>query len=158
MADLHKVIKTRSALIEPYFFGPPERRLFGIVTRPHAATEPTANLLVCYPIGHEYLNAHRSLARLAVKLADSGVTTLRFDYAGTGDSFDRGTAVGRVGRACPYGPGPPTPALLDIATRSPPRRNLPRYRTISCSRLSSYHDIGHHLVTNPPRTRSNHEQ
>lgn len=79
-------IDTPRFSIEPFFIGPDERRLFGVMTRPPDGPAAGPGLLICYPIGDEYLLVHRTLAQLAIKLAGLGVSTLRFDYHGTGDS------------------------------------------------------------------------
>lgn len=79
-------IDTPRFSIEPFFIGPDERRLFGVLTKPPEGPAAGPGLLICYPIGDEYLLVHRTLAQLAIKLAGLGVSTLRFDYHGTGDS------------------------------------------------------------------------
>ena len=43
-------------------------------------------VVICAPIGWEYVHSHRSLRHLADRLATDGITALRFDYHGTGDS------------------------------------------------------------------------
>lgn len=43
-------------------------------------------MLLCYPMGHEYIACHRALRQLAVRLAQAGFPALRFDFYGSGDS------------------------------------------------------------------------
>ena len=71
---------------QPMYFGPPGEGLFGWL---HRASEGSASglaLLVCNPFGFEEVCAHRSLRQLAMATAAAGVPTLRFDYAGCGNS------------------------------------------------------------------------
>ena len=44
--------------------------------------------MICKPFGYEALCSHRTIRVLAESVADLGIPTLRFDYAGTGDSED----------------------------------------------------------------------
>ncbi len=72
--------------MQPLFFGPPDRRLFGIYHPPaHHAAQNSA-VLFCHPLAHEFYNAHRCSGQLAGSLSDAGLAVLRFDYYGTGDS------------------------------------------------------------------------
>ncbi len=70
--------------MEPFYFGTPPALRFGVY---HSAPAgPTGAVLLCPPIGHEYVRAHRALRNLAVQLGRNGAAVLRFDYLGTGDS------------------------------------------------------------------------
>ncbi|HEX3638703.1 MAG TPA: alpha/beta hydrolase [Paraburkholderia sp.] len=50
--------------------------------QPHA----TRGVVLCQPFGREAMWVHKGWRVFAEALADSGMPTLRFDYAGTGDS------------------------------------------------------------------------
>ena len=73
------------AVIEPFYFGPGARKLFGVF---HPANQDTARSLVviCPPLFTEYNRTHFLLRELACALADHGHDVLRFDYHGTADS------------------------------------------------------------------------
>jgi pimeloyl-ACP methyl ester carboxylesterase len=77
--------------MQPFYFGSSQKQLFGVYHPPDAATarRPSA-VLLCYPLGHEYLRAHRAFRNLAVALAGQGFHVLRFDYFGSGDSGGMG--------------------------------------------------------------------
>jgi len=51
-----------------------------------ATIEAERLVVICNPLGTEYMSAHRSIRHLADKLARNGIATLRFDYAYQGDS------------------------------------------------------------------------
>ncbi len=69
------------------FFGQPESPLFGVY---HAARGRNKSgvraVVICPPIGQEYIRTHWGLRLLASQLARAGVHVLRFDYHGIGDS------------------------------------------------------------------------
>lgn len=71
--------------VELFHFGP-EKSLYGAL---HGAPASSARraVLICAPLGHEYLRSHFVLQRLARKLATKGVPVLRFDYYGCCDSL-----------------------------------------------------------------------
>jgi pimeloyl-ACP methyl ester carboxylesterase len=69
-----------------YFFGDSEKPLFGILHPPRGlASEPRA-VVLCPPMGQEYMRSHRAYRSLAGRLARKGFHVFRFDYFGTGDS------------------------------------------------------------------------
>ncbi len=70
----------------PFIFGSGPRRLYGVYSPPYAAGTRQRAAVLCYPWGHEYLRAHRSMRQLDRQLGSAGFHVLRFDYYGTGDS------------------------------------------------------------------------
>lgn len=69
----------------PIWFGPHDRRLFGFFHAP-VDRKARAGVVVCPPLGRDYMHAHYALRLLAERLAELGLCVLRFDYDGTGDS------------------------------------------------------------------------
>ena len=74
---------TKSA---PVYFGP-GNRLFGWLHSNPTGARRTP-VIICPPLGFEFVRAYRAVRTLARKLAGTGHITLRFDYAGTGDSHE----------------------------------------------------------------------
>ncbi len=72
--------------VTPFYFGPADKRLFGLYYAPQPSQEREQGVLICNPWGQEYIRAHRALSQLGLRLARQGFPTLRFDYFGTGDS------------------------------------------------------------------------
>ena len=70
----------------PFFFGSSLRPLLGMYHPPAVTGGPPSAVLICPPIGHEYMRTHRALRTLATQLAREGHGVLRFDWFGTGDS------------------------------------------------------------------------
>lgn len=70
----------------PFFFGAADRKLFGAFHRPERRRPDPVAVLICNPLGQEYVRCHRMLKTLADRLERSGIASLRFDYFGTGDS------------------------------------------------------------------------
>lgn len=65
-------------------FGQPA--LLGLYHPATGGSSRGRGVLICPPIGHEHIRAHRALRFLAVRLAREGFDVLRFDYFGVGDS------------------------------------------------------------------------
>jgi pimeloyl-ACP methyl ester carboxylesterase len=72
--------------IEPFYFGPSGARLFGCYQPPRLGQRRNRGVILCYPMGHEYVAAHRAYRQLATRLSKTGFHVLRFDFYGCGDS------------------------------------------------------------------------
>jgi alpha-beta hydrolase superfamily lysophospholipase len=70
----------------PMYFGQDDAPLFGWLHPPAAATPAELGLVICNPFGNEAICTHRSMRHLAEHAASEGIPTIRFDYAGAGDS------------------------------------------------------------------------
>lgn len=79
--------------MSPFFFGTSARRLYGVYHPAQGARASVRAAVMCYPWGHEYIHAHRSMVKLAEILSRGGYHVLRFDYFGTGDSAGDATEV-----------------------------------------------------------------
>ena len=71
--------------MNPFYFGTSERPLFGVHT-PAKGSSPRGSIVLCYPLGAEYMRAHRAFRQLTQLLSRAGFDVLRFDYSNTGDS------------------------------------------------------------------------
>lgn len=72
--------------MEHFYYGPVDRRLFGCYHPPASGRSQGCGVVLCYPMGHEYILFHRTFRQLALRLAREGFPVLRFDYYGCGDS------------------------------------------------------------------------
>ncbi len=72
-------------MTQPFFFGQADEKLFGFLHQPKKTGNNTA-ILLCYPVGQEYIRIYRSYKLLANQLSNNGSYVMRFDYFGTGDS------------------------------------------------------------------------
>ncbi len=79
--------------MKPSFFGPASGQLFGAYHEPAAPAGETdvaerrdCGVVLCYPVGEEYLCVNRAFHRLAQRLVESGFPCLGFDFYGCGDS------------------------------------------------------------------------
>ncbi|MCK5230879.1 MAG: AMP-binding protein, partial [Desulfobulbaceae bacterium] len=80
---------------EPFYFGTPERSLFGLYR--FAIPESKHGVVLCPPHGHEYIRCHRAYRELAIRLTKAGYNVFSFDYYGCGDSggnYDEGRLEG----------------------------------------------------------------
>jgi uncharacterized protein len=72
--------------VNPFFFGSSKSPLYGVYHPPKSAVGPATAVLLCYPMGAEYMRCHRAFRQLTTLLVKGGAHVLRFDYFGTGDS------------------------------------------------------------------------
>ncbi|MDX1695840.1 MAG: alpha/beta hydrolase, partial [Ketobacteraceae bacterium] len=73
--------------MNPFYFGDKSRQLYGVLHPAEGASFRDEAVVLCYPYGQEYERAHRAFKILANNLSNLGYEVLRFDYAGTGDSW-----------------------------------------------------------------------
>jgi exosortase A-associated hydrolase 2 len=71
---------------EPFYFGTASQQLFGCYHAPRTGRDRRCGVLLCYPMGEEYIRFHRACRLLAARLSEAGFAALRFDYYGCGDS------------------------------------------------------------------------
>ena len=68
---------------QPFYFGGDDH-LFANYHTVSDTNRPA--LLLCYPLGIEYIYAHRAYRQLALRANQAGFPVMRFDYFGTGDA------------------------------------------------------------------------
>ncbi len=74
-------------MYESFYFGNTSQALLGHYHPPESITHNTFGVVLCYPMGQEYIRCHRAFYILACKLSLLGFHTMRFDYYGCGDSY-----------------------------------------------------------------------
>lgn len=72
--------------MEVFHFGISDEPLLGTYHPAQGDTKPGCGVLLCNPFGEEAIRSHRIFRVMAARLAREGVSVLRFDYFGTGDS------------------------------------------------------------------------
>ncbi len=73
--------------MEHFYTGSKADKLYSVYHEPRKTGNNAKAVILCYPVGQEYIRCHRMYANLASKLADEGVHVVKFDYTGTGDSY-----------------------------------------------------------------------
>lgn len=76
--------------MNPFFFGTSEKQLFGVYHPARGRTIRETGIILCYPLGQEYMRGHRAFRQLSLLLSRAGFHVFRFDYFGTGDSAGDG--------------------------------------------------------------------
>lgn len=77
--------------MHPYFFGDTDNHLYGVYDAPRGNSFKDASVLLCYPVGQEYIRSHWASRQLVNQLSRAGLHCMRFDYFGSGDSAGRST-------------------------------------------------------------------
>ena len=77
------------------WFGDNQRPAFGWFHSPRDNLA-RGGVVICPPLGFDYLHGHYALKLLAERLAAAGFCALRFDYDGTGDSAGNNGDPGRL--------------------------------------------------------------
>jgi pimeloyl-ACP methyl ester carboxylesterase len=72
--------------MEPFYVKNKESQLYSVYYEPKVSANNGKGVVLCYPVGQEYIRCHRMYDNLARKLARQGIHTVKFDYSGTGDS------------------------------------------------------------------------
>ncbi len=80
----------------PEFFGEGDETMFGWFHPAASGTDRGTAVVLCPPLGFDYICAYRSWRILAERLAAAGFGVLRFDYLNTGDSAGDATAPHQV--------------------------------------------------------------
>jgi hypothetical protein len=70
----------------PFYFGSPNQQLFGLFEPALGGSPAEKAALLCNPFGQEAVRTHRMYRVLADRLVRAGISVMRFDYHGTGDS------------------------------------------------------------------------
>lgn len=70
----------------PVFFGSRQKQLFGVYYPSKNQPSLMHGVLLCPPVGHEYMRTHMVLRQLSALLSSHGFDVFKFDYYGVGDS------------------------------------------------------------------------
>ena len=67
-----------------FFFG--KKGLYGVYHEANPECEKDSGIVLCHPLGLEYIRCYWAIKQLAVRLARDGHHVIRFDYSHTGNS------------------------------------------------------------------------
>jgi len=90
------VVESAVPVAEPNFVAVDGGGLFAWHHRPASSVRRGGAIVVCPPIGYEYMSAYPTVRRLAERLAALGFDALRIDYDGTGNSTGDSEQPGRA--------------------------------------------------------------
>ncbi len=70
----------------PFYFNNGDKQIFALFQPARSQALHDTAVLLCYPIGQEYIRSHWAVQQLGNQLTMKGFPILRFDYYATGDS------------------------------------------------------------------------
>lgn len=74
--------------MEAFYIETNNHKIFSIYHPPeNLQGRGNIGIVLCYPMGQEYIRSHRTFFQLANLLSNQGYHVIRFDYYGTGDSY-----------------------------------------------------------------------
>jgi len=73
--------------LERFYIKFEDFNIYSVYHEPVISENNTKGVVLCNPIGHEYIRCHRLYLQLAKSLSQKGYHVIRFDYPFTGDSF-----------------------------------------------------------------------
>ena len=79
--------------MEIFHIGEGERKLVSIFYAGDERKAKRTGIIICNPLGHEYIRFYKTIAVLAKELSQQGFPVFRFDYYGTGDSYGDDTGL-----------------------------------------------------------------
>jgi alpha-beta hydrolase superfamily lysophospholipase len=88
------------SVTQALYFGAADSELFGWLHRPAVGGATDIGIVLCNPFGYESICSHRSVRAFAEAAAAIGVSALRFDFRGTGDSVDLDPKVDQIDVWC----------------------------------------------------------
>jgi alpha-beta hydrolase superfamily lysophospholipase len=91
-----EAVLTAVPAARPFFIAARERPLFAWHHAPAPQHRRGAGVLLCPPLGYEYMSAYQSWRLLAERLAALGFDAVRLDYDGTGNSAGDQQDPGRI--------------------------------------------------------------
>ncbi|MDJ0954061.1 MAG: amino acid adenylation domain-containing protein [Acidimicrobiia bacterium] len=78
--------RTEVVASNAHFFGPQDEPLFGLHYAPVGGKSRGHAVLLCPPLGWEYMRTHWAMRQIARHLVVAGFDVMRFDFFATGDS------------------------------------------------------------------------
>lgn len=93
--------QSQSIYREPLYFPCDDETIFAWLHTANVRRSSNAfGIVLCPPIGSEYMRSYRTVRHIADALAKKGHTVLRIDYQGTGNSSGHETDANRVSMWC----------------------------------------------------------